>query len=361
MNVAAAQLRLAKELDQTTVYRLNPLHDPRWELFVRNHPRSSVFHSTQWLSTLQNAYGYKPFVVTTCPQQTALTNGIVFCRIDSWLTGRRIVSLPFSDHCEPLAGSSAELDGILASMRSEVDSDGWKYMEIRPTSYQPSSTTGMDKLFTYRLHRLNLHGSTENLFQNFHKSCVQRKIRRAEREGLKYEEGISEPLLQQFHKLLAVTRQRLLLPPQPQLWFRALIASFGNDLKIRVVSKDDVPIASILTISHRKSMIYKYGCSDARFNNLGGMALLMWNTIQDAKARGYEELELGRSDGSNLGLISYKEHWGAIGTELNYWRYPMIAVASEGSWQNSIMRRLVPVTPAFVLNAAGRLLYRHIG
>jgi hypothetical protein len=361
MNVAAAQLRLGKELDQTTVYRINPLHDPRWELFVRNHSRSSVFHSTQWLSALQNAYGYEPFVVTTCSKQSTLTNGIVFCRIDSWLTGRRIVSLPFSDHCEPLASSSVELDGILASMRSEVESDGWKYMEVRPTSYQPSSTTGMDKLFTYRLHRLNLNGSTDNLFHNFHKSCVQRKIRRAEREGLKYEEGTSESLLQQFHKLLGVTRQRLLLPPQPLLWFRALIASFGNDLKIRVVSKDNVPIASILTISHCKSMIYKYGCSDARFNRFGGMALVLWNTIQDAKDRGCVEFELGRSDATNLGLIAFKEHWGAVGTELNYWRYPKIAVASEGGWQNSMMRRLVPVTPAVVLNVAGRLLYRHIG
>ncbi len=361
MNAAVSQLCISKELDQTTVYRINPLQDPRWELFVRNHSQSSVFHSTQWLSALQSAYGYEPFVITTCPQQVALTNGIVFCRVESWLTGRRFVSLPFSDHCEPLANSSVELDEMLVSMRSEVDRDKWKYMEVRPTSYQPGSTTGMDKLFTYRLHRLNLNGSIETLLHNFHKSCVQRKIRRAERERLKYEEGTSESLLQQFYKLLAVTRQRLLLPPQPQLWFRTLIALFGNDLKIRVVTKDDVPIASILTISHRKSVIYKYGCSDARFNNLGGMALLMWNTIQDAKARGFEELELGRSENGNIGLISYKEHWGAIGTELNYWRYPNIAVASEGGWQHSIMRRLVPVTPAVVLSAAGRLLYRHIG
>ena len=69
-------------------------------------------------------------------------------------------------------------------------------------------------------------------------------------------------------------------------------------------------MASILTISHKKTMVYKYGCSDAQFNRFGGMALLFWNTIQDAKDKGFDEFEMGRSDGSKPGLISFKEHWG---------------------------------------------------
>ena len=346
----------------TTVYELNPLDDPRWESFVRNHPRASVFHSTNWLRALQIAYGYDPAVVTTCPRQAALTNGLVFCRVESWLTGRRMVSLPFSDHCEPLGNNSGELDDLLFSMRHDVDTGSWKYIEIRPPFYQPGSLTGFGKSLTYCLHRLNLSGrSAPELFHNFHKSCVQRKIRRAERERLKYEEGTSEVLLQQFYKLLVITRRRLLLPPQPQSWFRALIASFGEDLKIRVVSKDDRPVASILTISHKKTMVYKYGCSDARFNRLGGMALLLWNTIQEAKDKGLEEFEMGRSDSSTPGLISFKEHWGAVGTQLNYWRYPSQPVGTANAWQQSILRRLVPATPNSVLQMVGSLLYGHIG
>jgi hypothetical protein len=162
----------------TTVYELNPLHDPRWETFVRSHPRASVFHSTNWLKALQIAYGYDPAVVTTCPQQAALTNGLVFCRVKSWLTGRRMVSLPFSDHCEPLVNNSGELDDLLLSMRLYVDTGRWKYIEIRPPSHQPGSLTGFGKSLTYCLHRLNLSGSTQELFHNFHKSCVQRKIRK---------------------------------------------------------------------------------------------------------------------------------------------------------------------------------------
>ena len=363
INPAEAGLHLyVGESAAMSVYELNPLDDPRWETFVRNHARASVFHSTNWLRALQIAYGYDPAVVTTCPRQAALTNGLVFCRVESWLTGRRMVSLPFSDHCEPLGNNSGELDDLLFSMRHDVDTGSWKYIEIRPPFYQPGSLTGFGKSLTYCLHRLNLSGrSAPELFHNFHKSCVQRKIRRAERERLKYEEGTSEVLLQQFYKLLVITRRRLLLPPQPQSWFRALIASFGEDLKIRVVCKDDRPVASILTISHKKTMVYKYGCSDARFNRLGGMALLLWNTIQEAKDKGLEEFEMGRSDSSTPGLISFKEHWGAVGTQLNYWRYPSQPVGTANAWQQSILRRLVPATPNSVLRTIGMLLYRHIG
>jgi hypothetical protein len=346
----------------TIVYELSPLYDPRWEAFVRNHARASVFHSTNWLRALQIAYGYDPAVVTTCPRQAALTNGLVFCRVKSWLTGRRMVSLPFSDHCEPLVNNSGELNDLLFSMRHYVDTGRWNYIEIRPPSYQPGSLTGFGKSLTYYLHRLNLSGrSTQELFHNFHKSCVQRKIRRAERERLKYEEGTSEILLQQFYKLLVITRRRLFLPPQPQYWFRALIASFGKDLKIRVVSKDDLPVASILTISHKKTMVYKYGCSDARFNRLGGMALLLWNTIQEAKDTGLDEFEMGRSDDNQPGLISFKEHWGAVGTHLNYWRYPSPTVGIANTWQKNMLRRLIPATPTSALRTMGMFLYRHMG
>jgi CelD/BcsL family acetyltransferase involved in cellulose biosynthesis len=346
----------------STIYEVNPLYDPRWETFVRNHARASLFHSTSWLRALQIAYGYEPALVTTCPRQAALTNGLVFCRVKSWLTGQRMVSLPFSDHCEPLVSSSGELNDLLFSMRHHVDTGGWKYVEIRPPSYQLGSLTGFAKSVTYYLHRLNLRGrSTEELFRSFHKSCVQRKIRRAARERLKYEEGTSEMLLQQFYELLVITRRRLFLPPQPEYWFRALIASFGKDLKIRVVSKDNVPVASILTISHKKTMVYKYGCTDAQFNRFGGMALLFWNTIQEAKDRGLDEFEMGRSDGNQSGLISFKEHWGAVGTQLNYWRYPSGTVAILDTWQKNTLRRLIPATPASVLRRMGMLLYRHFG
>jgi lipid II:glycine glycyltransferase (peptidoglycan interpeptide bridge formation enzyme) len=208
---------------------------------------------------------------------------------------------------------------------------------------------------------LDLRKSTQELFYSFHKNSVQRKIRRAEREKLSYEEGTSEILLQKFYKLLVITRRRQHLPPQPLIWFRRLLAAFGEGLKIRVATKDDLPIATILTLTHGKTMVYKYGCSDARFHKLGGMALLFWIAIQEAKDKGFEQFEMGRSDTDNTGLISFKEHWGAVGTELRYWRYARQLETTGGNWEKSLLRKLVPITPDSVLRTVGGLLYKHVG
>ena len=120
----------------------------------------------------------------------------------------------------------------------------------------------------YCLHAIDLQPSIGAIFRNLHKNSVQRKIRRAEREGLAYEEGNSERLLGYFYKLLVVTRKRQHLPPQPLKWFRSLMATFGANLKIRVAFKNGVPIASILTLNHKNTVTYKYGCSDARLHPL---------------------------------------------------------------------------------------------
>jgi hypothetical protein len=161
------------------VYEIDPLCDPRWASLVEHHPRSSVFHSTSWLKALQAVYGYEPVAVTTCPPRAALTNGLVFCRVKSWLTGQRFVSLPFSDHCEPLVDSPDELDVMLLHMQRDLDERQWQYIEIRPISSRPSSHAGLQESLTYQFHRLDLRKSVQELFHRFHRDCVQRKIRRA--------------------------------------------------------------------------------------------------------------------------------------------------------------------------------------
>src|SRR5271165_6747765 len=344
-----------------SVYEIDPLQDPRWTEFVQAHPHGSLFHSSSWLEALHRTYGYGPVVITTSAPDEPLTNGLVFCRVESWLTGRRFVSLPFSDHCDPLVSSETELDHLLSSMEHRVDAGYWKYIEIRPVSYRPSSHTGLGKSLTYQFHRLDLRRNTQELLRGFHKDCVQRKIRRAEREGLKYEAGTSKALLRKFYELVVMTRRRQYLPPQPVAWFRGLVAAFGDDLKIRVASKGDLPVAGILTLSHKKSMYYKYGGSKTEFNKLGGMALLLWKTMQEAKDNGLEELDMGRSDVDNSGLITFKERWGAVGTLLSYWKYPHKPPVIPSRWRKRLARRVVTAAPALALEAVGTLLYRHIG
>jgi hypothetical protein len=136
----------------------------------------------------------------------------------------------------------------------------------------------------------------------------------------------------------------------------------GKDVSIRIASKGSQPIAGIMTLDHRKKMVYKYGGSDVKFNNLGATPMLFWRAIQDAKDAGMEELDLGRSDLDNAGLITFKERWSATPATLTTWRAPaVIASPVFDHLKARLVKEVCAWLPDTVLTLAGRLLYRHIG
>jgi CelD/BcsL family acetyltransferase involved in cellulose biosynthesis len=343
------------------VHRINPLEDPRWAAFVDKHPSASVFHTVGWLDALRRTYRYQPVAFTTSAPGTALTDGVAVCAVHSWLTGRRIVSLPFSDHCQPLVDSDHDLQELLDGVTSRMGVRRWKYVEIRPVT-RPVSDSLRTNAETYVLHRLDLTPAKDTLFHNFHKDCIQRKIRRAQREGLTYVEGTSEPLLNAFYELLVATRQRQHLPPQPLAWFRNLIACMGDRLKIRVAFNGSQAVAAILTLRFRQTLMYKYGGSDRHFSNLGGMQLLLWHAIEEAKRDGLTEFDLGRSDSTNQGLIDFKRRWGATQTELVYLRLVSVSSRSHAVFVGArIAGHLIALAPRGVITTIARFIYRHLG
>src|SRR5271157_697681 len=344
---------------------LDPLHDPRWSEFIERHPDASIFHSTGWLEALRRTYGYDPLVVTTSGEDEPLSNGIVLCRVRSWATGCRLVSLPFSDHCDPLVDDTHELEALIAFLKTEVEHGRYRYLEMRPLRGLNSGIPQrmhLEKDEAYCIHQLDLSPSLDELYHKFHKSCVQRKIRKAEREGLLYEEGRSEELLSKFYKLLLRTRRRHQLPPQSVAWFRNLADCLGERLKVRVVSKDGRPIAGIITTHFRDTGVYKYGCSDARYHNLGGMFLLMWRAIQDAKASGAHCFDFGRSNQENQGLVTFKQHWGSTKSPLPYHRYPAgFNTDVQSAWKRWLIQKTCTYLPGPLLETLGAVLYKHVG
>jgi CelD/BcsL family acetyltransferase involved in cellulose biosynthesis len=346
------------------IRRIDPITDPQWSQLLDQHPQASIFHTPAWMEALRRTYGYEPVAYVAAASDGRLAGGIPFCRIRSSLTGRRLVSLPFSDHCQPLFEESEDLSQLLSAAREDSRRDRGQYIELRPLVANDSffaSSTGLTSSGSAVIHRLDLCRSKDDVYRGLNKQCL-RKIARSSREGLRYEEGRSEDLLEKFYGLLLLTRRRHQLPPQPLVWFRNLIACLGERLKIRVALQDKTPVASIITFSFNKVVTYKYGCSDYRFNPLGGMTMLFWRTIEEAIVERATEFDLGRSDHDTPGLIAFKDHWGATQSTLRYFRYPAPSAQMRARRLfSSTARRLLVRFPDPVLEALGGFLYRHVG
>jgi len=340
------------------VHQIDPLRDPRWDELTHCHPHASIFHTTKWLRALHVAYGYRPVALTSSPPGVPLSDGLPFCEVNSWLTGRRLVSLPFSDHCEPLL-DPRNPSGVPYAWARFFEK-GMKYVEIRPIAFHPPSNGVVRLEKGYLLHRLDLRPCIQQLHEGFHKSCVRRAVRRAEKENLGYAVGSSAELLDEFYRLLTMTRREFGAPPQPLHWFRSLISAFGSNLQIRVATHEGRAISAILTISFGNTMVYKYGGSDPAYRKLGGTTLLFWRAIHEAKEAGFEVLDLGRSDIDNAGLIAFKEHWGAKPTPIQYWRVSGRPAQEVGPWAG-VAERAASAFPLGVLQVIGAMLYKHVG
>jgi hypothetical protein len=344
------------------LYTLDPMLDSRWDDLVALHPMASVFHTQGWLKALAKSYGYRPMVLTSTPEGHPLADGVVFCEVKSWITGNRLVSLPFADHTEPLLNEIGDSFEVAEWLRTACLQHNWKYVEFRPLFFGMERNCSLVASQSFWFHTLSLAPSIELIYRGLHKSCIQRRIQRAARENLSYEKGCSEIILNDFYRLLMITRRRHHLIPQPRAWFRNLIACMNPNLEVRLVRKDGIAIAAILTLRHRGTVVYKYGCSDAQFHHFAGMPFLFWKLIEESKTAGAEQIDFGRTDLDNNGLIEFKDRFGTNRRRLTYFRFPE-AASEKGVVESTLpmARRLFSVLPDALSSIAGRLLYRHSG
>jgi len=355
----------SSQVKAMAIHTLNPLSDTRWDDLVGRHSNASAFHQRAWLEALTRTYGYKPVAFTTSSPTAELKNAIVFCQVDSWLTGSRLVSLPFSDHCEPLCDSVEEMTSLIGHSRAVLERQGLRYLEVRPINGifgQLAEEAGFLRGAKYFLHTLDLRPNLEEVFRKLDKDSVQRRIHHAERSGLTDKCGTSEELLKEFYRLFTITRDRHQLPPTPYAWFRNLIQSHGNSLEIRVAYKDESPAAAILTLRFRDVLYYKYGSSDVRLNKLGATPWLLWRAVSAAKLSGANEFDMGRTEEGNAGLLAFKNHWVPVPKQLVYWNYPKVSVVgSVEGWKVKMAKHVFSIMPRRLMAFTGTLIYRHIG
>ena len=170
-----------------------------------------------------------------------------------------------------------------------------------------------------------------------------------------------------FYRLFVMTRRRHGLPAQPRKWFENLVNNFGDALKIRIALKDGRAVAAMVTIRFKDTLVYKYGCSDTRYNNLGGMPMLFWTSIQEAKAAALKIFDFGRTDAGQAGLIRFKNKWGTSESVLTYTRLSIAGRSTHAfdlpgsQWKHKVSKRLLTHVPGSLLSAVGRVLYKHIG
>ena len=112
---------------------LNPLEQPGWDKLVASHPGATLFHSTSWAAVLHHTYGHIPNYFCAMKGER-LAAALPVMEVNSLLTGRRGVSLPFTDECPVLSDGSIDDEELFEQAAAVGRRRKWRYLECRGTN-----------------------------------------------------------------------------------------------------------------------------------------------------------------------------------------------------------------------------------
>jgi hypothetical protein len=339
---------------------VNPITHPSWDQLILAHPDHSFFHSSGWARVLAEAYGYGPLYFTIFDGDV-ISACLPFMEVNSFITGKRGVSLPFADRCEPLVSDPVQFDILLAYAKEYGKKAGWKYIELRGGT---TFLAGVGPSVSYLGHTLDLTIGEMGLFAGLRDS-TRRNTKKAEKEGVEIALSDAMDALAVFCDLNKITRKRNGLPPQPAGFFSAIyehVLSKGLGFVALALYREK-PIASSVFFQFGRKALYKYGASVLEYQQLRANNLVMWKAIERLSKRGFESLCLGRTDIDHDGLRQFKAGWGAQEYPVNYYRHNLRqdTFVTQQQPLNGYSKAIFGKLPIPVLNVIGSLTYRHMG
>jgi CelD/BcsL family acetyltransferase involved in cellulose biosynthesis len=334
--------------------------DPRWSDFVAAHPAATPFHHPDWARLVAACYGFRAFALAVSDVTGAIRAGLPVVEVRHLGRGFKWVSLPFTDYCPPLVSDRQEEEQLAAALLRASGAAGARRTEIR-APIVGGSAAGPAAL----RHVLALGPDPAEVYARFHRSQVQRNIRRAEREGLTVRSATRpDDLVDTFYRLHLRTRRRQGVPVQPRrffrlLWENTIATGLGSVLIVEVAGQ---PIAAAVFLAWNGTVIYKFGASDADSWSLRPNHVLFWHAIRAACEQGNRWFDFGRTDMGQEGLCNFKLSWGAVEEPLVYNTLggrPESAPAT-GEMAARILGPVIRHGPLLLCRAAGETLYRYV-
>lgn len=348
---------------------VNPCSDPRWQQLLHTQ-KSSVFHSPTWLQVLSDTYGWEmcaylvldhtgtPLVLDHTGTPVA---GVPFCRVSDML-GTRLVTLPFSDFCDPLVTDSP----LWSMLSNKLITEGFPVALRCLHNTLPLSDTQWATSKKARWHGLDLRPSVDEHFRRLPNSC-RWHLRRAQREGLTIRRAEREEDMHDFFVLhRGIRKHKYHLLAQPYEFFtnvwRYFLASQQGVLFF--VEYQGQVIGSAVFLEWQDSLYYKFSATAPAYLRFGASELLIWEGMQYGKERGLATLDFGLSDWDQEGLINFKRKFATEEKAISFLRYTPAGIPTA---QEQETRNLLPhltdlltdeAVPDHITERAGALLYR---
>ncbi len=338
-----------------------------WTTALEQQRQDVFYYHSAWLELIAQLYGYTVIPLTTTNNAGEVSGYLPLCLMQSPLTGRRLVSLPFSDLCPILAESEQDADNLVEQAIALAHQQKVRYLELRTgANHVLAERSDMVQGDLYVRWVMPLTGDSDTLWSQLRKP-VQHQIKKSRKLGVQVRMSNNHEDVNRYYRLHLQTRSKKHgMPAQPQRYFLDAWDAFAAQdmMQVLLAEHEGHIIAGMVLFAAGKTVRYAYGASDEQYLHLAPNNLLMWTAMTWGCTHGYQELDMGRTASDNEGLMEFKRRWGATQAPLPYYYYPQMDGLAATSEQSQKFRLLTACWRKLPLQIAGPLggqLYHHLG
>ena len=293
----------------------------RIEAFVAGHPEATPFHRPAWLTAVARGSGNKALVLGL-EQGPDLAAVLPLLEVHSPLFGRVLVSSGFGVGGGVLATGRGQAEALVALAEDQALRRSCPTIELRGGAL-PDGRTG------WHVRHDSHCGYIADLAADDEAQLlwVPRKQRAEVRKGLAADLTVSVGSAQAdrdaHYAVYAESVRNLGTPVFPKRIFAEVLDAFGPDADILTVSHLGQPVASVLSLYHRGTVMPYWGGGTHAARKLRANDRMYFELMLHARRRGCTRFDFGRSK-VNSGAGEFKKNWGFEAEPLGYasWTAP---------------------------------------
>ena len=351
---------------------VDPRADPRWDEYVRAHPRWTVYQLGAWAEILRAAYRFEPRYLALSDDAGALRGVLPLLHKKGLVSDARLRSLPVFPAGGPLGDTRADEVALVEAAREAAAAGGAHALAvISPADYAADLEEFTADLLPPRwvvevgedpgVLRAGWRKTSSNLF---------RSLKKAGKAGFSFREATADADLHRFYRLyLRTMRKHRTLPRSLRQLRLARDLLSPGEFRLFVVEREGRLAAGGVFHAWRDTVELIYNGSDDALLDLRPNHALYWGVIEWCAAGRHRLFDFGEAS-PTTSLGRFKAQWADPVPNHRYtWRAggapsraESMAAASYSVEQGGggLVARVWQHTPVQLTRLGGTVAYRYL-
>jgi Acetyltransferase (GNAT) domain len=290
--------------------QVDPLSDPRWDAYVRAHPRWTVYQLGAWARILREAYRFEPRYLALEDDSRALRGVLPLLHKKGLVSDARVRSLPVFPAGGPLGDTHSDEVALIQAARAAASADGARALAvISPVNYGADLPEFVTDSLPPRwivpvaepdALRASWRKTSNNLF---------RSLKKADQAGFAFREATDARDMRRFYRLYLRTMRKHRTLPRTLRQLELTRDLLGpGEFRLFVVERDGGLAAGGVFHLFRDTVELIYNGSDDALLDLRPNHALYWGVIRWSAEGGYREFDFGEAS-PTTSLGRFKSQW----------------------------------------------------